>query len=106
MQRVKSLRWGFKLQGLAWPFVELTRHFVEIGLRVPRQVGSLRKVLSQQTIGVSRGAVRIQLTHNWRQLMSGFEVRADIALASPHVGYMTTYFLIAVVQAMQRQLAC
>src|SRR5665647_1360583 len=52
---VKSLRWGFELQGLAWPFIELTRHFVQIGLRVHRQVSSLRKVLSQQTIGVLVG---------------------------------------------------
>ena len=29
---VKSLCWGFKLQGLAGPFVELTRHFVQMGL--------------------------------------------------------------------------
>src|SRR5258705_5727196 len=49
---VKSLRWGFKLQGLTWPFVELTRDLVQIGLRVDRQVGALRKVLSQQTVGV------------------------------------------------------
>src|SRR5450830_1210539 len=49
---VKSLCWAFELQGLTWPFVELTRHFVQMGLRVHRQVGSLRKVLSQQTIGV------------------------------------------------------
>ena len=49
---VKSLCGGFKLQGLTWPFVELTRHFVQIGLRVHRQVGALRKVLSQQAIGV------------------------------------------------------
>ena len=49
---VKSLCWGFKLQGLTWPFVELTRHFVQMGLRVHRQVGALGEVLSQQTIGV------------------------------------------------------
>src|SRR5258705_13979640 len=48
----KSLCWGFKLQGLSWPFVELTSHFVQIGLRVHRQVGALGKVLSRQTIGV------------------------------------------------------
>src|ERR1035437_9763239 len=48
---VESLCWGFKLQGLTGPFVELTRYFIQIGLRVHRQVGSLRKVLSQQTIG-------------------------------------------------------
>jgi predicted SnoaL-like aldol condensation-catalyzing enzyme len=40
------------LQGLTWSFVELTSHFVQIGLRVHRQVGALREVLSQQTIGV------------------------------------------------------
>src|SRR6267154_5147017 len=49
---VKSLCWGFKLQGLTWSLVELTSHFVQIGLRMHRQVGALRKVLSQQTIGV------------------------------------------------------
>src|SRR5271154_91100 len=49
---VESLCWGFKLQGLTWPFVELTSHFVQMGLRVHRQVGALWKVLSQQAIGV------------------------------------------------------
>src|SRR5713101_7774042 len=49
---VKSLCWSFKLQGLTWPFVELTSHFVQIGLRVHRQVGALREVLSQQAVGV------------------------------------------------------
>src|SRR6266849_2618279 len=49
---VKSLCWGVKLQGLTWPFVELASHFVQIGLRVRRQVGALRKILSQQAIGV------------------------------------------------------
>ena len=29
---VESLCWSFKLQGLPWPFVELTRHFVQMGL--------------------------------------------------------------------------
>src|SRR5271170_6721645 len=48
----KSLCRGFKLQGLTWPFVELTSHFVQSGLRVHRQVGALRKVLSQQAVGV------------------------------------------------------
>src|SRR5258708_3904814 len=33
---IKSLCWGFKLQGLTWPFVELTSHFVQIGLRMHR----------------------------------------------------------------------
>src|SRR5882724_7870489 len=49
---VKSLCWCFKLQGLTWSFVELTSHFVQMGLRVHRQVGALRKVLSQQAIGI------------------------------------------------------
>jgi hypothetical protein len=39
------------LEGLAWPFVELTSDFVQIGLRVHRQVGALRKY-TQQAIGV------------------------------------------------------
>jgi hypothetical protein len=30
---VKSLRWGFKLQGVAWSFVELTRHFAAHALK-------------------------------------------------------------------------
>ena len=29
---VKSLCWGFKSQGLAWPLVELACHFVQMGL--------------------------------------------------------------------------
>src|SRR5450432_1388176 len=49
---VKSLCWGFKLQGLTWSFVELTSHFVQIGLRMHRQVGAFWKVLSQQAVGV------------------------------------------------------
>src|SRR2546423_15595195 len=53
---VKSLCWGFVFQGLPWPFVELPGHFVQIRLRVDGQVGSLWKVLSQQTVGVLVGA--------------------------------------------------
>ena len=53
---VKSFRRGFELQGLSWPFVELTGHFVQMGLRVHRQVGSLGKILSQQTVGVLIGS--------------------------------------------------
>ena len=49
---VESLCWGFELQGLSRPFVELTGHFVQMRLRVHREVGALRKVLTQQTIGV------------------------------------------------------
>src|SRR5258708_16809257 len=53
---VKFLCRGFKSQGLAWPLIELAGYFVEMGLRVHRQVGSFRKILSQQTIGVLVGA--------------------------------------------------
>ena len=43
------------MQGLTWPFVELTSHFVQMGLRVQhRQVGALRKVLSQQAIAAEK----------------------------------------------------
>src|SRR5260221_12142343 len=52
---VKFLCRGFKSQGLAWPLIELAGHFVEMGLRVHRQFGSFRKILSQQTIGVLVG---------------------------------------------------
>src|SRR2546421_12745534 len=52
---VKFLCRGFKSQGLAWPLIELAGHFVEMGLRVNRQVGSFRKMLSQQAIGVLVG---------------------------------------------------
>src|SRR5258707_13032132 len=52
---VKFLCWVFKLQGLTWSFVELTSHFVQMGLRVHRQVGALWKVLSQQAVGVLVG---------------------------------------------------
>src|SRR3974390_3030266 len=52
---VKSLCWGFKPQGLARPLVELACHFVQVSLRVDRQVSSFRKVLSQQTIAVLIG---------------------------------------------------
>src|SRR6201981_3661635 len=52
---VKFLCRGFKSQGLAWPLIELAGHFVEMGLRVHRQVGSFRKILSQQAIGVLIG---------------------------------------------------
>src|SRR5258708_27489950 len=53
---VKSLCWGLELQGLPRPFVKLTCHFVEMSLRVQREVGSLRKVLPQQTVGVLIGS--------------------------------------------------
>jgi len=31
---IESLYWGFKSQCLTWPFVELTRHFIQMSLRV------------------------------------------------------------------------
>ena len=51
------------MQGLQWPFVryygafvELTGHFVQMGLRVERQVSSLGKILAQQIFGVLIGS--------------------------------------------------
>src|SRR5258708_21905861 len=55
LNRSTQHRRGFKSQGLAWPLIELAGYFVEMGLRVHRQVGSFRKILSQQTIGVLVG---------------------------------------------------
>src|SRR5471030_1122275 len=52
---VKSLCWGLKLQRLPRPFVELTGGLVQLSLRIHRQVGSFRKVLPQQAIGVLIG---------------------------------------------------
>ena len=47
---VKSFRWGFECQSLPWPIVELTSHFVQMSLRMHRQVGPFREVLPEQTI--------------------------------------------------------
>ena len=38
---IKSFGWGFESQSLAWSFVELPSHFVELGLRVHGQVSPL-----------------------------------------------------------------
>src|SRR5256886_5978395 len=56
---VKFLCRGFKSQGLAWPLIELAGHFVEMGLRVHRQVGSFRKILSQD-----RKSTRLNSSHS------------------------------------------
>ena len=53
---IKFLCRGFEPQSLARPFVELSCHFIQMGLRVNRQVSSLGKVLSEQAIGVLVGA--------------------------------------------------
>ena len=52
---VKSFGWGFKPQRLAWPFVELARHFIQMRLAVHGQVGPFREVLPEQAIGVLVG---------------------------------------------------
>ena len=52
---IKSFGWSCKSQSLAWSFVELPSHFVELGLRVHGQVSPLRQVLPQQTVGVLIG---------------------------------------------------
>src|SRR3954451_2300434 len=49
---IKSLCWRFKLQGLAGSLFYLTSHFVQMGLRMHRQVGALWKVLPQQAIRI------------------------------------------------------
>ncbi len=54
--RVESFCRRFKPRGFAWPFVQLPGHFVQMSLRVYRQVGSLGEVLSEQAIGVLVGA--------------------------------------------------
>lgn len=53
---VKSFRRSFKPQRFARSFVELPRHFIQMSLRVHRQIGALGKVLSQQTVGILVGA--------------------------------------------------
>jgi hypothetical protein len=53
---IKSFGWGCKSQSLTRPFVELPSRFVELSLRVHGQVGPLRKVLPQKTVGVLIGA--------------------------------------------------
>ena len=52
---IKSFGWGCKSRSLAWSFVELPSHFVELGLRVHGQVSPLRQVLPKQTVGVFIG---------------------------------------------------
>src|SRR6516165_9443506 len=52
----KSLGWGLEAQSLAWSFIELPSHPVELRLRVDREVGSLGKILPQQPIGVLIGS--------------------------------------------------
>ena len=42
-------------RSLAWSFVELPSHFVELRLAVHGQVSPLRQVLPQQTVGVLVG---------------------------------------------------
>jgi hypothetical protein len=52
----ESFGWGFEAQSLAWPFIELPSHSVQLRLRVHRQVGSLEKILPQQAVGVLIGS--------------------------------------------------
>ena len=44
-----------EVQRFPWPFVELTRYAVEVGLGVRRQIGSVNEVLPQQPVGVFIG---------------------------------------------------
>ena len=66
---IESLRVGFKSQCVSRPLIKLTRHFVQVGLRIHRQVGSFREILSQQTTGILIGtalpwALRIAEVNN------------------------------------------
>jgi hypothetical protein len=80
------------LQGLAWPFVELASHFVQMGLRVHRQVGA-REVLSQQAIGV---LIRSALPRALRIAKINVDVgragtdAAPTSPAMPSLGYRLT----------------
>ena len=47
---------GIKVQSFSRALVELASHLVEVGLGVAGQVGFLREVLAQQTVGVLVGA--------------------------------------------------
>src|SRR5579872_805459 len=49
-------RRSFKSQSFSWTLVLAQGDFVEFGLRITRQVGSLRKVLSQEPVRVFVGA--------------------------------------------------
>jgi hypothetical protein len=53
-------RWSIKVQSFSRALVELPSHLIEVGLGVDGQVGLLRGVLSQQTVGVLVGAARCQ----------------------------------------------
>jgi len=52
---IKQLGWCFVIQGLAWPLILLTRHGIQLRLRVYRQIAAFGKILFQQAIGVLIG---------------------------------------------------
>lgn len=52
---IKSLRRRLELYCLAWSLIQLTRHRIELRLRVYRQVSAFGEILSQQTIGILVG---------------------------------------------------
>src|SRR5579864_2042361 len=53
---IKFLGRGSEPQRLAWPSVELSCHFIQMGLRVNRQVSPFGEVLPEQAVGVLVGA--------------------------------------------------
>src|ERR1700738_2533967 len=53
---VKSLGRGFECQGLVGPFFWRGSHFIQMSLRIHRQIGPAWKILPQQTIGVLVGS--------------------------------------------------
>ena len=46
------LSWGLIEQGLSRPFIELPCDRTELGLAIQGQIGTARKILAQQSIGV------------------------------------------------------
>src|SRR5271154_5475938 len=57
-------RWSLEAQSFSRALIETQRDLVQLGLRVAGKIGSLRQVLTQQTVGVFvrsslPGAVRI-----------------------------------------------
>ena len=49
---VKSLRRRVEVQSFPRPLVEPPRDFIEVSLRVRRQIGLPRKILPQEQVGV------------------------------------------------------
>ena len=49
-------RWSLEAQSFSRALIETQRDLVQLGLRVAGKIGSLRQVLTQQTVGVFVGS--------------------------------------------------